>query len=418
MKKQIIILSVLSCLFYSCNQLNTNLSLSKNYSEDESQILKKCYSKSSSSNFISFLKNDPDKKVEAYRSALLNNESNSSDANYFEQIWESLSDEEKVQITDNMDELTVTFDNYIGIEKESEIGRAVIEGDTYELDKISLIYGLYFKLMDNFENQYISPDIIMLDKKKVGNEKIPVVQAIEFCMQNDMWECIDSILKEVNSKITVRELKKEYEMINSYTQKTEINRAASVVGYQETPLFNNFGLTLPNGAVLLTCPKDKAFVIAGQWQHAGIFSKSKYKSDLLDASLCVYTAQPDNYHGFPDYLKPDRPGYACLDTICMYTYQKRVASLIPKNYSSYKAERAVNDAERIFYNTKPEYNLPMNEFFFIGDTSHDGTNKNTYCSKVVYTSWYNAGENLDAGTFAGNLVSPDDIFDSTIDTLL
>lgn len=54
-------------------------------------------------------------------------------------------------------------------------------------------------------------------------------------------------------------------------------------------------------------------------------------------------------------------------------------------------------------------------FFFIGDTSHDGTNKNTYCSKVVYTSWYNAGENLDAGTFAGNLVSPDDIFDSTID---
>ena len=67
------------------------------------------------------MKNDPDKKVEAYRSALLNNESNSSDANYFEQIWESLSDEEKVQITDNMDELTVTFDNYIGIEKESEL---------------------------------------------------------------------------------------------------------------------------------------------------------------------------------------------------------------------------------------------------------------------------------------------------------
>ena len=130
-----------------------------------------------------------------------------------------------------MDELTVTFDNYIGIEKESEIGRAVIEGDTHELDKISIMYGLYFKLMDNFENQYISPDIIMLDKKKVGNEKTPVVQAIEFCMQNDMWECIDSILKEVNSKITVRELKKEYEMINSYTQKTEINRAASVVGY-------------------------------------------------------------------------------------------------------------------------------------------------------------------------------------------
>ena len=48
------------------------------------------------------------------------------------------------------------------------------------------MYGLYFKLMDNFENQYISPDIIMLDKKKVGNEKIPVVQAIAFCMQNDM----------------------------------------------------------------------------------------------------------------------------------------------------------------------------------------------------------------------------------------
>ena len=87
-------------------------------------------------------------------------------------------------------------------------------------------------------------------------------------------------------KNTFKEIENQYKKINSYTQKTEINRAASVVGYQETPLFNNFGLTLPNGAVLLTCPKDKAFVIAGQWQHAGIFSKSKYKSDLLDASLC------------------------------------------------------------------------------------------------------------------------------------
>ncbi len=40
--------------------------------------------------------------------------------------------------------------------------------------------------------------------------------------------------------------------------------------------------------------------------------------------------------------------------------------------------------------------------------------KNTYCSKVVYTAWKSQGINLDSNTFAGNIVSPDDIYDSAI----
>ncbi len=89
-----------------------------------------------------------------------------------------------------------------------------------------------------------------------------------------------------------------------------------------------------------------------------------------------------------------------------------MATLLPKNYSSAAAEKAVNTAKTVYYDAKPEYLLPLWEALNIGNTSHDETAKNTYCSKVVYTAWNKAGTNLDGNTFAGNIVSPDDLYGS------
>ncbi|MBQ9239388.1 MAG: hypothetical protein IJ191_08800, partial [Treponema sp.] len=196
-------------------------------------------------------------------------------------------------------------------------------------------------------------------------------------------------------------------------------RASLVMTYYDTPIRKKVGETLRDGTVLLTLSKKKAYVIAGDWAHGGIFSQELYKQNGgTDAVYCVYTAQPDEYGDFPNDMKPDRPGYACLDTIYMYTKQRKFATLLPKNYSAASARNAVQVAKEVYYDTWPEYKLPWWEIilpFPWHNSSHDLTNKNTYCTKVVYTAWKKQGVDLDAKTFAGNVVTPDDIYSSHVD---
>ena len=97
----------------------------------------------------------------------------------------------------------------------------------------------------------------------------------------------------------------------------------------------------------------------------------------------------------------------------MYTKRRKFATLLPKNYSD-SAAAAVSTAKSVFYDQKPEYDLPWWEMFYIGNTSHDGSDDHTYCTKVVYTAWEKEGKNLDGNTFAGNLVTPDDIYGSSV----
>jgi hypothetical protein len=42
----------------------------------------------------------------------------------------------------------------------------------------------------------------------------------------------------------------------------------------------------------------------------------------------------------------------------------------------------------------------------------------TYCSKVPYIAWKNAGVNMDANNFGGNLVAPDELYDSSFNRYL
>ncbi len=413
-KSKNVFLLTIFILFSSCTQIDNIVN--EEIVETENSIIKKCYSKDSSSDFLAFLNDNPEESVSAYRSAFsTNNENRLTKEEIFVQIWETLTDEEKNQLLENASEVTMCFENSIGVDKDSDIGRAILNGDSLELEETAKRYGLIFKLDDYFGNKYISarflPEVFGLSQ----NEMIPVVQTIEYCMQNDLWEDIDRILRELESQILMEDLKKEYNLIQ-YEQNSRDNcRAAAVIDYKENALINNLGSQIPDGTVLLMCSKKKAFGIAGNWLHAGIFSKKRYDNKKGDASLCVFSAQPDQYQDFPENMQPDRPGYACLDTVFMYTRQKKVAAILPKDYTSTKAEYAVDNAKKIFYDSHAKYKLPYNEFFYLGNTSHDETNENTYCSKVAYTGWKKAGVNLDANTFAGNLVSPDDIYGSSFD---
>ena len=215
--------------------------------------------------------------------------------------------------------------------------------------------------------------------------------------------------------ITAKKLKREAAKLPVPVPSRNIARASGVVDHYTTTLKDNLGETLVDGAVLLESSREKAYYVVGTYAHGGIFSKERFEEgDGSDAAHCVYTAQPNAYQGFPQDMQPDRPGYACLDTLFMYTRQRRYAVVLPKSYTAARAKEAVNIAKTRFYDHKPPYSLPITEIFGIGNTSHDMTSCNTYCTKVAYTAWKSVGHDLDSNVFAGNIITPDDIYGSTI----
>lgn len=333
-------------------------------------------------------------------------------------MWGELTSDEKNMLLEDPDNIEVTKDSLLSIENDTAIGRAVLNGDTTELDSVAAIYSYNEWLSDNFGTLMInSPSVIESDID--FQETVSANFAIDYLSKLEDWDEVEKILTDLNSEITVKDVKNKY---NEMTLSLELlqkygaaSRASTTVDYQNKPIRKNVGKTLRNGTVILTCFNKKAYpVIGGKWAHAGIFSEAEFKKrGGTDRASCVYTAQPDVYGDFPDFMKPDRPNYCCLDTICMYSYQKKMATLIPKSYSYAKAAEAVKYAEEAFYNKNEViYNIPVQEYFQIGDTSHDMTVRNPYCSKVVYSAWRKAGINLDSNTSCGNLISPDDLYGS------
>lgn len=400
----------------SCNQVEIDSEVLIDSEKFENQVVKQFYEKKENSKFLNFLKN-ADENVRAYRSSVPSfDEKELTEEEIFARVWESLSDEEKSNFQNNADEIDFSMGAFLAVDKESDLGRAALSGDSSNLEQAAAMYGFLYKLNDLFKGQTISSNFLPEEIKTEEEYEIPVAQLMEYCIQTEQWDIVETVLKSIKSSITVKELKKEFKKLNSILLDSPTETRASIItGYKENALIDNIGKELKTGTVLLTCPKKKAFFIVGKWQHAGIFSFMDYKLDLGDASHCVYTAQPDNYDDFPEDMKPDRPGYACLDTIYMYTRQKRFATLLPKKYSEVKGKSAVMKAKTIYYDEKPKYLLPFWEMFTFFDTSHDETSRNTYCSKVVYTAWKKIGVNLDGRTFAGNLVSPDDLYGSAFD---
>ena len=391
--------------------------------EKENQVEKNYFTKDVKNSFLTFLE-DPDSKTQKHRSAISSKENvELTEEEMFAGLWDSLTEEEKQQVLENSDEMEISFDASVAVDADSSIGRSVLTGDNTDLENMAILYGFTHKLKDWFNEQYVNSNILPIELGFPADFEVPVAQVLEYCIQNENWDIVEKVLDCIETEVTLKELKKEAKELNKIDDSVNTSnaRTSACVDYQQNPIRENVGKTLMDGTVLLTCSKKKAFVIAGDWLHAGIFSKDKYDANgSTDAAHCVYTAQPNDLYDdkdpnedFPKNMRPDRKGFACLDTIYMYTRQKKFAAILPKNFNETNGKNAAETARTDFYDPKPVYNIPAEEFFYIGNTSHDETNSNTYCSKVVYTAWKKNGVNLDGNTFAGNLVSPDDIYGST-----
>ena len=400
-------------VFISCSQsiLDNTKSTKSEIEINEDSISKKFYTKNLTKNFTSFLENPTAISGRTAADGL-------SEECLFAEIWNDLTEEEQNMLLENAANLEVSKDSLLSIKNDSPASRAALNGDTTEIDSIAAIYS-YNEWLNDYFGSYMTTLTIKDEESKISHETMPANLAIEYLSKLEKWNEIENILLNLNSELTANDVKIKYNEMISYLelpQNTNISSRASItIGYQQEPIRERVGESLSDGTILLTCFKKKAFpIIGGDWAHAGIFSKDAFKKNgRTDSGHCVYTAQPNGYDNFPDFMKPDRQNHCCLDTICMYSYQKKMATMIPKNYSEAKAGEAVKYAKEAFYDHEDEeYHIPIFEFFGVGDTSHDMTVKNPYCSKVVYSAWNKAGINLDSNKTCGNIISPDDIYGS------
>lgn len=373
------------------------------------------HNKDLSQDFLSFLES-PVKSTANFRSADADDELDETD--YFAMIWDSLSEEEKNDVMQNLDSLQMEGVMSIATEVDTPAGRAAANNENVDMETLGVLLSFKEKLKDWIGDTKIPSNLTTEIANLMSFNEIEFVSSIgiiELLIANNDWDSIDSVLAYLNYPIELKDIKKNYEEVEKILslQSEHAERSASK-NFRAGPAVTDLGKKLKDGSVLLTVDGSSAYFIVGDWAHAGIFSKKAYeKNGLKDTAFCVYTAQPEKAADYPDGLRPDRPGYTCFDTVAHYTYQRKVAVILPKNYDGDKAATAVNTAKTVFYDPKAAYNLPWWEIAFLGDTSHNGTNEFSYCSKVAYTSWKKAGSDLDGNTFAGFLVTPDDIYSSS-----
>ncbi len=420
----LIFVSVLgSLLFISCNHQAVVIDSSE-IKRDDSFVTKKYYEKNAKESFSLFLIN-PDENSERAINARITrlaedgNQEGYTEDEIFAEMWITLSDAEKRMIIENSDELEVTVESSIGVEENSSIGRAALNGVTDELDSLAEYYGILETLKD-IGNGKIVPKSILCDAyDDIEINELSADLVLEMILRKEDWNELRKVLSYIDEEEKFNEIKEKWKKhVEACNTVISTERASSSSEFS-TPLIENVGQKLSDGDVLLTISKVLAYGIAGVWSHGGIFSSKDYElNGKKDSCFCVYTAEPENNDNRSNNERldtdPDRWGYACLEPIYTYTKARRFAALHPKNYSATKARAAINDAKKIYYDTKAVYNLPWWELLGTGDTSHDLTKSNTYCTKVVYTAWKKNGVDLDSDIFAGNLVSPDDIFGSSV----
>ncbi len=389
------------------------------------------HSKDGSEAFLLFMQN-PEENTVASRSAraarsLSGEPYVPTEEDMFAEMWESLSDSEKQMLKENAEDALVSFDSVLAVDEGSPVARSVSLGDDSVLSNMTALFGFTAVLEEWFEGKELPLSVVYAENDMpedftvAPDATVPAALGIEMLSKNEDWDAVAECLSMLDIDITVADIKNEYKKIEeslvSSVHEAQ-SRASSVLGGpHDTALRRDVGKTLKNGTVLLTSGSKRPYLF-GTYGHAGIFSESAFRAKgETDAAHCVYTAQPyDSYFNeLPTDMLPDRTGHACLDTIYMYTKETRFASIIPKNYSDEKAKQAVSYAKSIFYDTNAEYWCPLWEAIWLGDSSHNEQSSFTYCSKVAYTAWKKAGVNLDGNTFAGNLVSPDDLYGSSVD---
>jgi hypothetical protein len=391
----------------------------------DGQAMLSYYSKDAGETFVKFLQNP----ASSYsRGVLAPGESTEiSDEELFASLWAGLTGDERAKILENADTAEVEIVEAIGADADSDAGRALLARNADEVS--SLTAGLEFtaKLKDRLKGKKVPLSYAGagIEENTFAGTEVPADLAIQKLFAENDWPGASAVLDYLDMKSFKEDLKTSWDSFAALTDfQTEEGRSAerssssssskSGASYS-SPITENLGGRLRNGAVLVESGSGSAYLV-GTYGHAGIFSSERYaKGGSNDYVHSVYTAQPNKTAYYDTDIRPDRPGYACIDTLRMYTRQKMFAAIEPINYTQARAVDAVNYAKTIFYDPRSVYFLPFAEAIRIGNSSHNLTNENTYCSKVAYVSWRKAGINLDSDYIFGNLVAPDDLYFSAYD---
>jgi hypothetical protein len=386
-----------------------------NYTVDGDQVGLTYYSKDATNNFMAFLQNpksvsparnvsDPDDPVEV------------TDADGFAGLWAALTEEERAQILANPGAINLEIDESVSVSADSELGRAITARNARTISELTGRFEIIAQLKDWFQDKEVPYTYAGIESGIV--ETVSANMAVQKLLAENDMEGVAAILHYFDMGDRFDTLKTRWEAVtvvadeDASGQRSAARASLGGAAYS-TALYTNLGATLQDGDVLVMSRTGSAY-ISGTYNHAGIFSINAYRNSTNrnDGIRCVYTAQPTASKDFDSSLRPDRPGYACLDTISLYTLQNKAAVIRPRSYTEAKAETAVKHAKEVFYDKNIYYWLPVNEALNIGNTSHNDT-FDAYCSKVVWHAWKKAGVDLDAKNFVGNLIAPDELYDSS-----
>jgi hypothetical protein len=387
--------------------------LPKGNSANGDQVELTYYSKDATANFLAFLQNP--RAASSARSVLEPGESvEVTDADVFAGLWAALSEEERAQVLANPGAIDIEIDESISVGADSELGRAITARNAGVITELAGRFKLLAQLKDWFGDKEVPYTYAGIESGIV--ETVPANLAVQKLLGENDLKGVAVILHYFDMDNRFDDLKAVWEAVtdaeseDAAGQRSVARSGAGDLTYS-TPLYTNLGATLQDGDVLVMSRTGSAY-ISGTYNHAGIFSKNAYNNNgKNDRAQCVYTAEPNINYDVA--IRPDRPGYACLDTVTIYTHQKKAAVIRPKNYTEAKAATAIKYAKDTFYDKKIYYWLPVNEALLLGNTSHNNT-FDAYCSKVVWHAWEKAGVDLDANNFVGFLIAPDELYDSSI----
>lgn len=387
-----------------------------NYSLNGNKVELTYHTKDVTDGFMTFLQNPI--SVSPVRSVLEPGDSiEVSDADMFAALWATLREEQRAQILSNPQVVKVEIEESISVSADSGLGRSIIAGNIGIISELTERFNFFAQLRNWFSDKEVPYTYVGIESG-IAETVLANLAIQRLLLENDM-EGVAAILHYLDMNSIFDDLQTRWEafaaIANAGTAgQRSVARNSSGGATYSSALFPNLGATLQDGDVLVMSRNGSADFYAGIYDHAGIFSRSLYNAGgMNDRVHCVYTAQPSATKNIEEHA-PDRPGYACLDTISLYTFQKKIAVIRPKNYTTTRAATAVRYAKDEFYDKKRRYSLPLLEFLKIGDTSHNSTS-DTYCSKVPWHAWNRAGVDLDARNGHGNFIVPDKLYDSSID---
>lgn len=179
----------------------------------------------------------------------------------FAEMWSELSEKEKQLIIDNADSVNIQFDSDIGVNKNSEIGRAATVGNTKDIDALAEYYGIIEFLKETGGEKTVPVDLLGSEFTDIDVNEVSVAPVLEMFMRTEEWNKLKEVLTYIGEEDKYREIKNRWETINNNWDKTVNTARGSLLdadGDYSVPLVDNIGGMLNDGDVLVTCNRKKS----------------------------------------------------------------------------------------------------------------------------------------------------------------